>query len=252
LDGTAVEIGFSTTGKIEPQMSLSNGQLSGLTLNGRAIDTSSDSGALRGGTLGAQLQIRDKAAPNMQTTLDGIARDFAERFGAGGADATITVGDAGMFTDWGSAFDPSLEIGFSSRMELNQSLTQDSGTLWKWRAGIGATASGSVGDAALLNELSNALSASAMPASPGLSSVNTTPETLVAGLLSQASSLRLASDDALAYASNVQSTLKELEQSQGVDTDYEIQKLMEFENSYAANARVIQTVDEMLQAILNI
>ena len=252
LEGTAIEVGFSPTGTIEPQMTLANGLLSGLTLNGRPIDTSSDSGALRGGRLGAQFQIRDETAPQMQATLDGIARDLAERFGAGGADGTLAIGDAGMFTDWGVPFDTSFETGFASRMELNASLASDSGTLWKWRAGIGATNPGIVGDATLLNGLKAAFSTSAVPSSSAFSGVSSTPDLLAAALLSQASSLRLTADDRLAFASSAQNTLKELELGQGVDTDYELQKLMEFEKNYAANARVIQTVDEMLQAILNI
>ncbi|WP_116597661.1 flagellar hook-associated protein FlgK [Primorskyibacter marinus] len=252
LEGTAIDVGFATTGKIEPQMTLAGGHLSGLTLNGRAVDASADSGALRGGRLGAQLQIRDETAPAMQATLDGLARDLAERFGPGNADSTITAGSAGMFTDWGSPFDPSFETGFASRMELNSSLAQDGGSLWKWRAGIGATTPGVVGDSGLLNGLKQALSTNALPSSSALPGVLSTPDILAAGLLSQVSSLRLGADDTLAYASSAQNTLKELERGQGVDTDYELQKLMEFENSYAANARVIQTVDEMLQAILNI
>lgn len=252
LEGTAIEVGFAKTGTIEPQMTLAGGHLAGITLNGRAINTSADGGALRGGRLGAQLQIRDETAPQLQATLDGLARDLAERFGPTGADSTIAAGSAGMFTDWGSPFDPGLETGFASRMELNPSLAQDGGSLWKWRAGIGASTPGAVGDATLLNGLKQALSTNALPSSPALTSVLSSPDILAAGLLSQASSLRLAADDTLAYVSSAQNTLKQLELGQGVDTDYELQKLMEFEHSYAANARVIQTVDEMLQAILNI
>lgn len=252
LEGGAVEIGFSSTGKIEPQMSLANGQLSGLTLNGRPIDTSSESGALRGGSLAAQFEIRDEHAPDLQASLDGFARDLAERFGQGGPDGSLAAGDAGMFTDWGSPFDPGLEAGFAGRMQLNPALDPDGDTLWKWRAGIEASNPGEVGDATLLNSLKQELSRSSSPSSSALTSVSASPEQLVAHVLSKASAMRLHADDELAFASSAQATLKELELGEGVDTDYELQKLMEFETNYAANARVIQAVDEMLQAILSI
>ena len=38
----------------------------------------------------------------------------------------------------------------------------------------------------------------------------------------------------------------------GVDTDREMQDLLQIEKAYAANAKVIQTVDEMLDLLLGI
>ena len=38
----------------------------------------------------------------------------------------------------------------------------------------------------------------------------------------------------------------------GVDTDTEMQKLLLIEQAYAANARVIQTVDELMQQLLEL
>ena len=36
----------------------------------------------------------------------------------------------------------------------------------------------------------------------------------------------------------------------GVDTDRELQRLMLIEQAYAANARVLQTVDDMMNALM--
>ena len=38
----------------------------------------------------------------------------------------------------------------------------------------------------------------------------------------------------------------------GVDTDQEMQKLLLIEQSYAANARVIQVVDDMMRRLMEI
>jgi flagellar hook-associated protein 1 FlgK len=40
--------------------------------------------------------------------------------------------------------------------------------------------------------------------------------------------------------------------SDGVDTDQEMQKLLEIEQAYAANAKVISTVDQLLQQLMGI
>ena len=40
--------------------------------------------------------------------------------------------------------------------------------------------------------------------------------------------------------------------AQGVDTDQELQKLLLIERSYAANARVIQTADELIQLLIGL
>jgi len=46
--------------------------------------------------------------------------------------------------------------------------------------------------------------------------------------------------------------LKTQELQNGVDTDYEMQQLLLVEQSFAANARVIQTIDELIQTLLRI
>ena len=38
----------------------------------------------------------------------------------------------------------------------------------------------------------------------------------------------------------------------GVDSDAEMQKLLEYEQAYAANARVIQAIEEMMDQILRL
>jgi flagellar hook-associated protein 1 FlgK len=54
------------------------------------------------------------------------------------------------------------------------------------------------------------------------------------------------------YAAAKWEAIRTLELEGGVDTDQELQKLLVIENAYAANARVIQTVDEMLDLLLRI
>ena len=46
--------------------------------------------------------------------------------------------------------------------------------------------------------------------------------------------------------------MKESELAGGVDTDQELQKLLLIEQAYAANARVIQTADELIQLLIRL
>jgi flagellar hook-associated protein 1 FlgK len=52
------------------------------------------------------------------------------------------------------------------------------------------------------------------------------------------------------YASSHYTALREMELSMGVDTDQELQSLLMIEKSYAANAKVIQAIDAMIQTIV--
>ena len=47
-------------------------------------------------------------------------------------------------------------------------------------------------------------------------------------------------------------SLSEAAARNGVDTDDEMQKLLLIEQAYAANARVMQTLDELMQHLLGI
>jgi flagellar hook-associated protein 1 FlgK len=56
----------------------------------------------------------------------------------------------------------------------------------------------------------------------------------------------------LAFATARHDELFQSLAGQGVDSDAELQKLLLIEQSYAANARVMQAVDEMLQRLMEI
>ena len=113
LDGRAAEIGFQSANVVTPYMTIQDGTLSGLTVNGFAVNTSSASGNLRGGTLGAQFEIRDERAPDAQTQMDALARDLIERFESPAVDPSLTAGQPGLFTDSGATLDATIERWFT-------------------------------------------------------------------------------------------------------------------------------------------
>ncbi|MCK0151710.1 flagellar hook-associated protein FlgK [Marivita sp. S6314] len=251
LDGRAVEFGFARTPTILPHMSVQNGLLSGLLINGEPADTRTMT-TLSGGRLSALFDIRDFHSPAAQTKLDGIARDMIERFGPGGPDATILPGSAGVFADDGAAFLAANERGLAGRIDLNVALKPSSDELWRWRDGLYAAAEGEPGESALLIDLRGHILADIPPSSPALATSATSLIRHVEEFASQTATNRVRSNETFEFATTQLAAQKQAIFDKGVNTDQELQKLIALEKSYAANARVVQVVDDMLTELLRI
>lgn len=253
IDGQAAEIGFQRVNLVTPYMSIGDATLSGLTINGISVRTGSDNGVLRGGTIGAQFAIRDEEAPAAQAQLDALARDLVERFQDPAVDPSLAIGDAGIFTDNGAAFDPLDEVGLSERLSINSAVDpSQGGEAWRLRDGINAFAPGNAGDATLLNALRDALTVNRVPLSGDFGTGAFSAINLVSTLTSQFGAHRSAAEQSLTFASARFNELTQQQLADGVDTDTELQQLMLLEQAYAANARVIETVDEMMQTIMRL
>jgi flagellar hook-associated protein 1 FlgK len=250
LDGRATEVGFTGTGLITEDMTLAAGSVSGLSLNGNPISTS-NSGILAGGSLSALFEIRDALATTAQTDLDAVARDLVERFQNSGTDPTLAIGDAGLFTDSGTFFSATNEPGLSTRLSVNTLVDPVSGgDIWRLRDGIGASVQGDVGNASLLQNLSSALNEIRAPSSGGFSSASRTAAGLSADFLSTIGAQYQFAETEIAFSLTKVNILKTQELEAGVDTDHEMQQLLLVEQSFAANARVMQTIDELIQTLI--
>lgn len=253
LDGRAATLGFSQTNLIVPEMRVTPGVLSGLTINGNAVPTSGARSPIAGGSLAALFEIRDESAVSAQVQLDAVARDLVERFQDPGLDATRAPGAAGLFTDAGAAFLVADEVALSSRLSVNAAVDPaQGGATWRLRDGLGATTPGDVGNGGLLADLTDALTANRTPASGGFSPAARTASGLAAEYLSLVGTGRRNSEAELGFAATKHETLKLMELETGVDTDAEMQKLMLIEQAYAANAKVMTTADEMIQLLMNL
>ncbi|RWR32219.1 flagellar hook-associated protein FlgK [Sinirhodobacter populi] len=248
LDGTASTIEFSPAHVMGVDISLAGGQLSGLSVNGRSVTTTAG-GLMAGGSLAAAFEIRDELAPQIQTDLDAFARNLIERF----SDSSLTPTAPGLFTAAGNALDLTKEAGLAQRISINAAVDPAaSGEVWRLRDGLGATSEGAASNATLLDALSDAFSRAAVPASGSFSPAARSMTELAADLLSRISTSRQSAESRQSYLTARQETVTQQVLSQGVDTDREMQTLLQVEQAYAANARVIQAVDEMMQAILEL
>ncbi|MDT8857967.1 flagellar hook-associated protein FlgK [Paracoccaceae bacterium Fryx2] len=252
LDGKPSKFGFAPVGTLTPQMTNGSG-LSGLTLNGKPLATAGSGSLVAGGSLAANFAIRDELAPQAQTRLDAVARDLVERMADPAVDGTLAAGAAGLFTDAGAPFAAANEVGLAQRLSLNALADpEQGGALWRLRDGLGAAAPGPTGDSALLGRMQAALAAPRQTVSGGFMAASRSMSALASDLLSGVASARLAADAESSFATARSEALKVMELENGVDTDQEMQKLLQIEQAYAANAKVVQTVDDLLQTLIGL
>jgi flagellar hook-associated protein 1 len=251
LDGSAASLSFTPVRDTMPEMTIDNGALSGLQINGVSVRTDSRYGALRGGTLSAQFDIRDNLAVSAQANLDVVARDLMERFETAALDPTVAVGDPGLFTDNGAVFDSVNEVGLARRLTLNSIVDPDQGgQSWRLRAGLGAGGPGEPGEARQLQAFTAILTERRTPGSTEFGTGQLTLAGFGSSLMSRAAQNANESDRVLSFAAASLTELTRIDLAQGVDTDAELQTLMIVEQAYAANARMIEVADEMMQALL--
>lgn len=253
MDGPAPTLSFNGTSIITPYHSLSGGTLSGMSFDGLPVDMTRNPGLLSGGTLEGLFAVRDTLGPSTQIQLDSIARDLVERFETPGVDPTLAPGLPGLLTDDGGLFSVANELGLSERLRVNDLVDPSAGgALWRLRDGLGATMPGDEGQSAGLTRLSDALTMARTPLSGGFMSGQHSAAGLSSSFTSSVGvTLDLMAGDA-AYARVRSDALTERALEDGVDTDHEMQQLLMIEQAYAANARVVQAADAMLDTLMRI
>lgn len=251
LDSRPVEIAFTPVPGVSAAMTL-GAPLSGLTVGGREVDMGAVGGRMSGGTLAAHFDVRDRLAPEAQAQIDGLARDLVERVSVPGLDPTA-VGRPGLFTDEGGVFAAENEPGLAGRVALNEAVDPNKGgEPWRLRDGLYAAGRGPEGDASLLRALSDALSAAKPASSASLSGASIGFADRAGRVGAEADARLFISERNATFASARSAELVEQEIAGGVDTDQEMQKLLLIEQSYGANAKVIQAVDAMIKRLLEI
>ena len=249
--GTPAKLGFTAARLVTAGMTTGSGALSGLTLNGLAVPPGG--GLLGNGSLAANIQIRDSLAPAAQSQIDAVARDLAARFGSSAVDPTLASTAAGLFTDAGAPVSEANEVGLAGRLAVNPAVDPaQGGALWHLRDGLGASAPGEAGNGTILTAMQGALGALRAPPAGGFATGSVDAAGLATQVLSSVSAARLSAQNAATYATARSSALTATGLQGGVDTDQQLQQLLVVEKAYAANAKVIQTADTMLQSLLEV
>lgn len=252
LDGRPQALDFTPTGTITPDMTVASGALDQVTMRGRVIGATG-AGLLSGGALGAAFEIRDTLATEAQAGLDAIARDLIERFAGPATDPTLAPGAEGLFTDIPTPFNAINESGVAGRISVNPAVDpMQSGFSWRLRNGIGAVAPGDSGNSNQLNALINALTVQKTPQSGSLTASSYSFGAHAGGFMSMLNSDHADVSALRDFATAQYDTFKEIELRNGVDSDEQMQRLLLVEQAFTANARVVQTADEMIQTLLRL
>ncbi|MDJ0993275.1 MAG: flagellar hook-associated protein FlgK [Dinoroseobacter sp.] len=253
LDGPPASIEFSQTRVITPDMTFEGGALGTVTMNGQPVDLSRDVNMLRGGSLEALFLVRDSLAVESQEGLDAFAADMLARFEDPLVDASLSAGMAGLFTDSGVPYDALREVGLAQRIRVNAMLDPaQGGETWRIRDGVGQVAPGPRGDASQLMAFVDVLSDERSPASASAGPEARNTFTLLSDFLSDIGRLHLQAETALTTSNATWRAWRSVELEGRVDTDAEMQKLLLIEQAYAANAKVIKAVEDMLDALIRI
>lgn len=247
VDGPASTLGFEATPTITAYQTVDNGLLNSLTLNGNPLDVAR---SFAGGAIAAAFEVRDTTLVEAQANLDALARDLVERFEAPATDPSLAPGDAGLLTDLGAAFDPADEMGLSARIQINPSVDPAGlGTLSLLRDGLSAATPGPVGSATQLERWLGALQEQRTLSTGGQAGASSE---LAADFLTGVAASRVRTEQDQAVSVARWDTLKQAELAGGVDSDFELQQLLLIEQAYSANAKVIETANDMMRTLMEI
>lgn len=252
LDGTIpTEFSFDAAGQVTADKTVGTG-LSMLTQNGLEL-TQSQMRLYAGGSLAANFAIRDELAPQAQSLLDDLAFDLHERLADSTVDGTLTAASAGLFTDAGSRASAADKTGLAGRIAVNDAVVESAGgEAWRLRTGLEAAASGPVGDSSLLVAMSDALDAATTALSGSAFSGKASLAARLGTVETQISTARVNAQSEATVRNSQADTITARLTADGVDSDAEMQKLLQYEQAYAANARVIQAIQTMMDQILEI
>lgn len=202
------------------------------------------------GRLAGRFELLNDILPQMQLQLDEFARALVQGFEA--TDASLAPGQAGLFTDLGAAYDPLQLEGLAGRLSVNTAVDPDTGgALWRLRDGIGAVIQGPASNSTqTIGFLTVFETAQSFDPQAGQGS---TAELMnyVSGMVSDQKLVQVHAQEQLRELGGRAEAVQSARQSvQGVSLDAELQKLTLIEQSFAANAQVLQSLRQMVDTLL--
>lgn len=251
LDAEAQRVEFTPTSVVTADMDFraGSGSLSGISVNGIDITPGAGTQSVKTGSIAGLFEARDGFLLDAVADIDALATDVVSRFesaGIAGADGR------GLFTDYGAALSASPAPGLAGRLRLNERVDpSQGGEAWRIRDGLDAAAPG---PAAASDHVRSMLDAMTEVRSAGGSLATPSSAAGLAAALGSVFERRGQSLEDTAAGS--QARLETFESAEtavvGVDIDQELQHLILIEQAYAANARVIEVADRLVQRLLEI
>lgn len=197
------------------------------------------------GALAGLFELRQTTVPQIHAQLDAYAGMLIERFS--GADQSLAAGESGMFVDAA----PSSGGNLAARLRINPKLlASQGGSAELLVKGLGSNPGYETGSIDLLKSMMNGID-ERVPGQTVLGS-NLSLSDFSASMVASQQQMRVAAERASEAARVSGATISASRQNlQGVNVDDELQKLLLVEQSYAANAKVLTTVQSMLDTLLS-
>ena len=190
-----------------------------LTVSGQPVSLGAP-----GGTIGAEVAVRDTVLPGLQSGLDGFAQNLATGFA--GAGLTLFTDTTGTVPSAGTA-------GFAQSIQVNPAVSAAPNLVRDGTAGTAGPVGSTAGNTAVIT----AVLASALAIGAG------TLAGQASGLVSSHATLAASATAQVTTDTAVQSSLHaKLGAQTGVSVDSELSQLVALQNSYGANAKVIAAV----------
>ncbi|MEM1298957.1 MAG: flagellar hook-associated protein FlgK [Pseudomonadota bacterium] len=231
------------------------GALSGLTLAGIDITPSNTHPQrLTEGGIAGNFIVRDDIGTEFDSRIDQFAADLIARFEDPAVDPTLAAGDPGLFTDGVAALDLTIVEGLAGRIAVNALADPaQGGDPTRLRDGLQSAGPGPAGSdtipRALLDTLTAGRPSTAIPGLVG----NLSAAQMISGITEATGIRRTSAEAELASLTGARETIALTEAREiGVDTDAELQELIQIEQAFAANIQVIQAASRMLEQITEI
>jgi flagellar hook-associated protein 1 len=232
---------------------------------------------LTGGSLGANITLRDQTLPDYQAGLDEFSQNLATRFAAQGL--TLFTNGSGNVPSGGGTPVQSTYVGFASEIEVNPAVAADPSLVQDGTNAIAGSAngasaftpnpsSGPAGFTTLITRILDYTFGADVQEGVAQPAVNTTglgplgnlslpfaapdtPTGFAAALVGQEAEDSSNASTALSTTQATQSALADqLSATSGVSIDQQMSQMVALQNSYGANARIIAAVQAMWADLL--
>jgi flagellar hook-associated protein 1 len=236
VDGSnAYQLGYTPSGTVTAATTLSP-----LTLDG--TDITSD---VTSGTIGALLQLRDTALPDVTAQLNQFTNGLFNLAATPNLQTTNSgLGATNDANHFFAAVDTGAGVDNAATIEVNPDLVANPSLLDTGASGPDPSIAASLS--------SNLQGTASFAAAGGLGAITTTLNTYIGQIIGA------AAQQSAAATSNAQDQSGLLTQMQGqyssetgVNLDSELSTLIVYQNAYSASARVITTIQTMYTALMN-
>lgn len=257
LDGQKSEFAFNPGGALnanalhDPDPSQSGvGQLTLRTPSGLVIDLGNRN-LLSSGRLAGLMDLRDVTLVDMQHQLDDIAHGLIQALGTADDAANDPFAAVPVFTDGASPYDPDDKLGIAGRIKVNADIIADPTLL------VSYAGSETLGDPAraqfLLDSLKSRefVSDHATRIENGAVRLSGRVSDLVGQMINhQGNVVARAEHQNSAHRYTLEAVTSRMSAEYGVSVDEEMARLIQLQHAFSASARVVSTVQELIDALM--